>query len=65
MFGPELVDSMRMDTLEVCFRYETIPVVQGQAQGLRAPLLRHITWELAELNWRYKLVRRCAGKVVW
>lgn len=67
MFGPELVANMRLENSEVRFHSATIPVILGCAQGLTAPLLRKITWELAELNWRYELLAldRVAARESW
>lgn len=67
MFGPELVESMQLDTSQVHFHDVTIPVVKGRAQDLTDPLLRRITWELAELNWRYDLLAldRVAARECW
>lgn len=56
MFGPELVAAMRVETFSVRFHQIQLDVVQGRAKGLTTTLLKRITWELAELNWRYELL---------
>ncbi|KZP26249.1 hypothetical protein FIBSPDRAFT_949715 [Athelia psychrophila] len=56
MFGPELVAHLRLENTEVYFHGIHIPVVKGRAQHLTQGLVQRITWELAELNWRYELL---------
>lgn len=56
LFGPELIDSMSLETSEVGFHNHVIPVVAGRAQNMSDGLMRMVTWELAELSWRYELL---------
>lgn len=56
MFGPELVNNMRVETGRVRFHDVELDVLQGRAKGLTPDILKRITWELAELNWCYELL---------
>lgn len=56
LFGPELVTNMHLETTEVHFHEHSIRVLEGCAQDLTLSLMQHITWELAELNGRYKVL---------
>lgn len=56
LFGPELVANMHLETTLVNFHEHPIRVLEGCAQDLTLSLMQHVTWELAELNWRYELL---------
>ncbi|KAF7966738.1 hypothetical protein HWV62_37237 [Athelia sp. TMB] len=56
MFGPQMMSLMRDSSTEVVWFGTPYRVVEGAVQDMPVSVIRQISWELMELNWRYELL---------
>ncbi|KAF7965549.1 hypothetical protein HWV62_42898 [Athelia sp. TMB] len=56
MFGPQMMSLMRDSSTEVVWCGTPFRVVEGAVQDMPRSVIRQISWELMELNWRYELL---------
>lgn len=56
MFGPQMMSLMRDSSTEVVWCGTSFRVVEGAVQDMPRSVIRQISWELMELNWRYELL---------